>query len=151
MESRPVDLKQLEKDLAGYSGKVLLVHHFATWCEPCKDEIPILKEEFAALAELDFVSVAISWDLFMAPVPPEYAMKECQAFLKRREMEFDHLLIYTGTPEPLFKSQGITAGTVPFTDVRGSDGAIVAKFPTPILEDADRARLKKALTEACAR
>lgn len=31
-------------DLAAYRGKVLLVHYWASWCEPCKTDIAILKD-----------------------------------------------------------------------------------------------------------
>lgn len=31
-------------DLAAYRGKVVLVHYWASWCEPCKTDIAILKD-----------------------------------------------------------------------------------------------------------
>lgn len=31
-------------DSARYRGKIVLIHYWATWCEPCKAELPVIKE-----------------------------------------------------------------------------------------------------------
>src|SRR5262245_27474835 len=53
-----------EVALDAFRGRTVLVHFFATWCEPCKDELPALRRLAAraasdALAVL-FISVAES-------------------------------------------------------------------------------------------
>jgi thiol-disulfide isomerase/thioredoxin len=48
--------------LASLKGKVLLVDFWATWCEPCKDEIPWLIEMQQKYAGRGFTVVGIAMD-----------------------------------------------------------------------------------------
>ena len=44
-------------------GKPIIVNHWATWCDPCVDELPRLVRAAAGVADIgEFVGV--SWDLF---------------------------------------------------------------------------------------
>jgi thiol-disulfide isomerase/thioredoxin len=55
-----VDGKTVNSDV--FEGKTLLVTFFATWCPPCIEEIPTLKELHSQLAAEDFSIVALSVD-----------------------------------------------------------------------------------------
>jgi thiol-disulfide isomerase/thioredoxin len=52
--------------LADYSGKVVLLNVWATWCEPCRKEMPSMERLYAAVRALphgeDFEILAISID-----------------------------------------------------------------------------------------
>ena len=39
-----IDAQGLQKIIAQYRGKPLLITFWATWCEPCRDEYPMLNE-----------------------------------------------------------------------------------------------------------
>ena len=48
-------------DLAKYAGRVVLIQYWATWCEPCKADIPVLKE-LAAKYSGSFAVIGVSLD-----------------------------------------------------------------------------------------
>jgi len=148
MDATTADLDQLELALADGKGAPLVVHHFATWCDPCEKELPILERLLQEGRGAGARSVAIAWDLFMAPVKPEEAVRVCGEFLNRVGASFDRLLIYTGTPEELFARLSLADGTVPYTDVRDRDGAIVATFPQPLFAADEQRRFTDALRDA---
>ncbi|RTM10911.1 MAG: TlpA family protein disulfide reductase [Hyphomicrobiales bacterium] len=50
------------KTLADYSGKVVLLNIWATWCAPCRKEMPTLDRLQAKLGGPDFEVVALSLD-----------------------------------------------------------------------------------------
>ncbi|MGA2488572.1 MAG: TlpA disulfide reductase family protein [Anaerolineales bacterium] len=53
------DLKGQPVSLANYQGKVVLVNNWATWCPPCKTEMPDLQAYYQAHSAQGFVIIAI--------------------------------------------------------------------------------------------
>ncbi len=49
-------------DWEKYKGKVVLIDFWATWCEPCKADLPMLKEVYAEYRDKGFEIVGISLD-----------------------------------------------------------------------------------------
>lgn len=51
-------------ELADYRGKVVVVHYWSTWCEPCKEEFTVLKNLYAKYSSqgLRFVGVSLDSD-----------------------------------------------------------------------------------------
>jgi thiol-disulfide isomerase/thioredoxin len=49
-------------DLAGFRGKVVLLNLWATWCSPCRAEMPTLDRLQAKLGAADFIVVPLSID-----------------------------------------------------------------------------------------
>ena len=45
--------------LSDYRGKVVLLNFWATWCEPCRDELPSIERLRVALARRPFVVLAV--------------------------------------------------------------------------------------------
>jgi peroxiredoxin len=54
------DLQGKTRDLAQYRGKVVLVNFWATWCEPCRAEMPSLERLRASLAGQGFEVLGVN-------------------------------------------------------------------------------------------
>lgn len=57
-----VDESGAERTLADWQGKVVLVNFWATWCAPCRHEMPTLDNLNAQLGGPDFEVIALSLD-----------------------------------------------------------------------------------------
>ena len=61
------DYKSIELDgtpvsISDYQGKVILVNLWATWCEPCREEMPALGELHSMFPRSDFEIIGVSID-----------------------------------------------------------------------------------------
>lgn len=100
--------------LGAFAGKVALVNIWATWCAPCRREMPALDRLQAVLGGEDFVVVPISIDTG----EPERAA----AFL--REIGVEHLPLYTDRSTEIFqtlKQRSLALG-LPVTLLLDRDG-----------------------------
>lgn len=59
------DIQGGQINLAQYRGKVVLVQYWATWCEPCKQDMVLLKDFYAKRGgrEFDIISVCLDSDV----------------------------------------------------------------------------------------
>ena len=72
------------KDLSNWKGRVVLLNLWATWCAPCRKEMPELAQLQKLMGSADFEVVALSEDLKGA--------EASAAFLK--EIAADNLALY---------------------------------------------------------
>ncbi len=56
------DLAGRPRSAAEWRGRVVLLNFWATWCAPCREELPALEALHRALAAEDFAVVAVSLD-----------------------------------------------------------------------------------------
>jgi cytochrome c biogenesis protein CcmG/thiol:disulfide interchange protein DsbE len=116
-------------DLAALRGKPALVDFFASWCEPCAEEAPTLRELSASLGDRATV-VAVDWDDAGGPA---------RAFVKKHGWDFPVLADTSGTAGEKYGLVGL-----PTSFVLDPRGRIVATFRGPQSE----ADLRQALLEA---
>jgi peroxiredoxin len=55
-----IDLQGVSRSLADYRGRVVLVNLWATWCPPCKEEMPALQSFYNEHRDQGFVVIAIN-------------------------------------------------------------------------------------------
>jgi peroxiredoxin len=104
-------------NLSTLKGKVVLVNFWATWCKPCREEMPSMEALNKAMADKPFqmLSIAVNDDLDMA-----------KSFAQRLGATFPVL----GNPgEELIKAYMITG--VPETFLIDADGILKHKFIGP--------------------
>lgn len=118
----PVDDAGLRAALAP-AGKPLVINHWATWCDPCIDELPRLVRAAAGVADIgEFLGV--SWDLFDHPGKPATRAAEVARFADSVGVGYPSVL-FTGTPEQLFAITGFDWHFIPQTLVIAPDGRVV--------------------------
>jgi cytochrome c biogenesis protein CcmG/thiol:disulfide interchange protein DsbE len=70
------DLNDKDVTLADYRGKVVLVNFWATWCDPCRVEIPWLIEMQEKYGPQGFTVLGIAMDEDGKPVVAPFVSKE---------------------------------------------------------------------------
>ena len=104
------------RTLADYRGQVVLVNVWATWCGPCREEIPSLQALYRDYAPRGFKVLAVSIDEGADAAP------KVRDFMRGFGVTFDVL----HDPEGLIQKTYQTTG-VPENFVIGADGVVRKK------------------------
>ena len=67
-----VDVDQNPKSLADWQGKLVLFNLWATWCPPCREEMPYFEELQVKKADDNFAVIPVSIDLGDATKPRRF-------------------------------------------------------------------------------
>jgi thiol-disulfide isomerase/thioredoxin len=117
--------------LAGLRGKILVINYWATWCAPCREEIPLfvrLQQEYAS-KNVQFVGIAVD----QADKVREFAW----------EFQINYPLLIAGLDAvELSRKAGNKAGVLPYTLILDRSGKIAASLVGGISE----ARMREQLT-----
>ncbi len=100
--------------LADYRGKVILLNVWATWCGPCRAEMPSMERLQQRFANSDFQVVAVSVDQERSAVVRQFAQE--------LNLTFDILHDPTGEIQAVYRTSG-----VPESWVIDRDGTITKK------------------------
>ena len=111
-----LDTPPVQKSLADYKGQVVLINIWATWCQPCRVEIPSIERLYQTYGPRGLKVVAVSVD----DPGTEPAIR---AFVRDMRMSFQVLHDPTGGIERAYQATGY-----PETVIVGKDGVIRKKI-----------------------
>lgn len=94
-----------------YAGKVVLVNLWATWCGPCRKEMPSMEQAFARYQARGFRIAAVSLD--------EGDAGPVRAFAKELGLTFDLLQDRSNRSQEVFQAVGL-----PHSVLIGRDGRV---------------------------
>jgi thiol-disulfide isomerase/thioredoxin len=118
-----IDLAGYNRILAKYKGKPLLVTFWATWCEPCRDEYPMIVE-----LEKQYAPQGLA--VFGVDMDDDAEMNLVRHFLTRHQPRFPNYRQKPGIDVDAFY-RGVNpawTGTMPETLFYGRDGRIMRHF-----------------------
>lgn len=116
------DLTGTPRNLDEWRGRPLLVNFWATWCAPCRREIPLLKQAQAAHGDnLQVIGVAVDY------------VEEVAAYAETAAFNYPVLV---GQEEAMAAAEtsGIEFLGLPFTMVISADGRLIKTHMGELLE-----------------
>ena len=108
------NLKGNYQSLDSFSGQVVVLNFWATWCVPCRVEMPSFEKLYRRYRSEGVTVLAVTLD--------KNSEQNIKSFIEEYELSFPVLLDEEGKVERLYPSM-----TIPFTYVIDRDGRIVAR------------------------
>ena len=96
-------------DLAQYKGQVVMINFWASWCGPCRQEMPLLESIYKKYKPLGFTLIGVN-------VEPD--QKEAENFLKQTPVSFPVLFDAKSKVSGLYNVQVMP--TTVFIDRKGN-------------------------------
>ena len=115
----------------------MLVDFWATWCGPCRREIPNLKDVYKKYHEQGFEIIGISLDRTTA---------DCEKFVKQEKLEWPQIAEGGFWNTRLAQQYGIRA--IPYAVLLDAEGVVLAdRVRGPRLKELIEYALKKSTTD----
>ncbi len=115
--SKDIDGKDV--DLYSLRGKYVLLDFWASWCNPCRKEIPYVKKAYEKYKNKNFVVFAVSLDY------PGKKRSWLKAIEKDGLQDFYHASLLKGWKDPAAKTYNLTG--IPSPYLISPEGKILAK------------------------
>ena len=122
------DLNGKNVRLSDFKGKVVLVNFWASWCPPCKMEIPGFQKTYAAYKNKGFAIIGIATD------------DVSQSFIKDMGMTYPVVM----ADDKVISGYGNISG-IPTSFLVGKDGRIIKKVMGIYFEGSLKSDLENAL------
>ena len=108
------NLKGNYQSLDSFSGQVVVLNFWATWCVPCRVEMPSFEKLYRRYRSEGVTVLAVTLD--------KNSEQNIKSFVEEYELSFPVLLDEEGKVERLYPSM-----TIPFTYVIDREGRVVAR------------------------
>lgn len=131
------DLFGVEQKLSSLRGRIVVLNFWATWCGPCKKEMPDLAAIQNQYAALGVQVVGASADTLAE-------VKAVRQFIKDATINFP---IWLGATTMQMAQFGL-GPALPGTAIIGRDGKIAAVFPGVITQEEIKRQLDKLVAQA---
>ncbi|WP_455481933.1 TlpA family protein disulfide reductase [Bartonella sp. B35(2025)] len=136
------DAQEKEHKLSEFNGKPILIHLWAIWCTPCREEMP-------ELAQLKREMGGDTFDIIAINIDNTASIEKIQQFL--HNVHADNLVYYRDKTMGIFKNmrkQGMAIG-LPTTYLIDKDGNLIASFngAAPWASDDAKALIKAVIKE----
>lgn len=118
-------------DLAALQGKIVVVNFWASWCDPCKDEAPLIEDLSRSLG--------VDGDVEFVGVNTQDLRTDARAFAETYGLTYPLVFDEGGA---VGRDWGV--GAFPETFVIDADGRAVAWFPGVVQADRLRAAVEEA-------
>ncbi len=140
-ETRPdfsmPDMAGNQRHISEWDGKIVLLNFWATWCPPCRDEVPLLIEAQERHGDAGLQVIGISLD----------ERDKVAAFAEDFGINYP-LLVHRTAGIDIAREYGDQIGALPYSVIYDAEGRVLAGHTGELhQEDLDR-MLKKALGDA---
>lgn len=111
------DMQGQQQALKQWQGKIIVLNFWATWCPPCREEMPELSAMQAEYSNKNLVIVGLSTD----------DLDKTKAFIKTSPVSYP---ILAGDMEAMnfAESLGNDRGILPYTVIIDANGNVVKRF-----------------------
>lgn len=123
LKGQPLDIKQ-------YRNRIVLVVYWSSWCKPCTEDLPELKELFSKYNERKFEILGVNLDT---------DQQAANAYIAQHKLPWQHIAEPGGLEGPLAKQFGIIS--LPTMFIVNAEGVVYKN-------SSNIADLKASLTEA---
>ncbi|HJP36031.1 MAG TPA: TlpA disulfide reductase family protein [Gammaproteobacteria bacterium] len=140
LDSRPLthwsfdDLSGRERHMSEWAGDLVVVNFWATWCAPCRKEIPgfiTLQERYAG-ERVQFVGIALD------------QLDAVRGYAEEEGINYP-LLIGEEAVFQYMRALGNTIGALPFSAIIGRDGRVLTTHQGEWARDAVDGAIREAL------
>lgn len=133
------DIKGARRQLSQFKGKVVVVNFWATWCAPCKGEMPEFTKVYAVYRDrgVEFLGAANE---------PRSSRPKVEAFMRDFAIQFP---VWLEVSEENLAAFGVGPG-IPGTVIVDKEGRIAARIAGATEGTQLRELLDRILTEATA-